>query len=124
MVNSYLLCSFLAQLPTDPVTLKQFADEVSQKDFRWWFAILFGILIASGTCVFKWLIGNLREQRDANTAVTKEFISSMQGDRLKMMVLLERVTTVLEKLEDDRLFEALAGNRRFSQNPPPSIEKL
>lgn len=101
----YLIAATLAQIPTDPATLKQFADEVSQKDFRWWFAIIFAILIASGTAVFKWLIANLREQRQANTEITTSFINNMKDDRLKMMVLLERVTIVLEKLEEDKRLE-------------------
>jgi hypothetical protein len=114
----------------DPVALKAFADEVSQKDFRWWFAIVFGILITGTTFIVKWLIAALHAQRNSNAEVQKEFISYMKDDRLKSAILLERVTMVLEKLEEDRRLEVSLGRRHnvtganimgtLPQNPSPS----
>lgn len=121
-----------AQLPVQLSTeaaLRQFADEASQKDFRWWFAILFGILITSVTFIVKWLITSLKEQRQSNVEITKEFIGNMKDDRLKMMVLLERVTMVLEKLEEDKRIQSMLGNltppklhsgTNLPRNPSPS----
>lgn len=110
-MNLYLVAATLAQMPQDAVVLKQFADEVSQKDFRWWFAIVFGILITGVTFIVKWLIATLNKQRDSNTEIQKEFINYMREDRLKAAVLLERVTMVLEKIEEEKRFEILGGHR-------------
>lgn len=101
----YLIASvLLAQTPQDAATLKQFADEVSQKDFRWWFAIVFGILITATTFIVKWLI-----------AIVKDFIIYMKEDRLKNAVLLERVTMVLERLEEDKRLQIVTGQVQANQ---------
>lgn len=107
----FLITSLLAQTPMDAASLKQFADEVSQKDFRWWFAIVFGILITATTFIVKWLIATLQSQRQSNADVQKEFISYMREDRLKAAVLLERVTMVLEKLEEKERYDLMSGGR-------------
>lgn len=129
---------WIAQTATDVAALRQFADEASQKDFRWWFAIVFAILIASGTIVFRMLIKQraedrdshakqMAEQRESNAAITTQFIANMKEDRLKTMVLLERVTMVLERLEEDKRIEVLSGRQRSNQlpshpHPSPSDE--
>ena len=122
-MNSFLQIYFLAQQALDATALKAFADEVSQKDFRWWFAIVFGLLITAGTWVFKWLINALKEQRISNAEITKEFIGNMKDDRLKMMVLLERVTMVLEKLEEDKRLELMA-RRHSTLSTAPNMPTL
>lgn len=116
-----LIYQLLAQAPVTPEVLKQFADEASQKDFRWWFAIIFGILMMSGTVVFRMLLKQISEQRTTNSELNKDFITNMKEDRLKIMLLLERTTIVLEKLEEDKKLQLLLQQQ--SINPTLQNER-
>lgn len=125
MTNLFLLEYLIAQIQAQSTPgmsadqLKQFADEVSQKDFRWWFAFVFALLIWAGSWIIKWLIVQLGEQRKTNSEERDAMLTYMKEDRLKSAVLLERVTMVLERLEEDSRLQTL---KSFSASPNQSIQ--
>lgn len=95
-----MLTNLLAQVdPGATVAITKMADEMAQKDFKWWFAIVFSILVASGTYVFKLQQKQISEQRQAHSDTLKQLLDYLTQDRVKTLQVLDRVGSVLEKFE-------------------------
>lgn len=122
-MNTYLIATLLAQLPADPSKLKALADELSQRDFRWWFAAVFLILISAGVVVYKLLITQLSQQRQANTDLNNKLLTYMDTDRGKLLEAITKVTAVLERIEEDSRITAITA-RKLSRQLSPSPSEL
>src|SRR4051812_13399078 len=85
----------LAQLPAEVVSV---AGDMAQRDFKWWFGIVFGIMVSSGTYVFKLQIAQLAEQRKANMDTTTQLISYLKEDHTRATATLKKVGLTLEKI--------------------------
>lgn len=99
MIELFFLAAELAQASAISEAAKIASDSV-HKDFSYWFAFAFGLLVLSGTAVFKWLISLNSEQRIAHAAINNKLIEYLAADRKEMLILMSRTTSILERLEN------------------------
>lgn len=83
----------LAQIPT-PADVEALAN----KSVSYWLVALALFSISSWTFIVRWLLNQLMEQRAASTKATSELISYMKEDRTNQMILMTKVSALLEKL--------------------------
>lgn len=93
-----------------------------QHDFKWWFAVLFVILLFCGLMVFRWLIQQLQQQREANSVVTKQLIDYVQTDHSKSLLVMQQIQDQLENFTDAiKVFiEIERASFRHSKVTPPN----
>lgn len=87
--------SHLAQIPT-PEQIESLAG----KSLSYWFVALALFSISSWTVIVKWLLGQLMEQRKANSEANGQLISYMRDDHASTKVLLEKVEASHNRLAD------------------------
>lgn len=75
------------------------ASESASRDFSYWFAFAFALLVISGTAVFKWLIKQNADQRTAHTEINTKLVEYLANDRKEMLIVMSRTTSILERLE-------------------------
>ena len=85
----------LAQIPTPEAV-----EALAGKSLSYWFIALALFSISSWTVIVKWLLGQLLEQRMANTKATTELISYMKEDHTSTKILLEKVENSHTRLAD------------------------
>lgn len=83
----------IAQIPT-PADVEALAN----KSISYWFVALALFSISSWTVIVRWLLSQLMEQRAASARATSEMIGYMKEDRTNAMMLMSKVSQLLEKL--------------------------
>lgn len=114
--------AILAQVTPDQV--KAAADELAQRDFKWWFAALFVVGLIAAIYVVRLLLKQQEQQRTAHEvertahiAAMKELTDYLRQDHARAVSVIEkvedalvRVVTVLERIQ-------VQPTRLLSSNP-------
>ncbi len=91
-----MLFLFLADAVLTP-EVQELVTKAADSSFKTWVTVLFGILVTSGSFVFKWLFSQLTEQRAMNQATINMLLEYMGKDREKMLTILVQVGDNLDK---------------------------
>lgn len=90
--------------PLDPVTAgavhaaSKGAEFMAGKDMTYWFLVTL-ILGAIGALIaLRWLLQQYTEQRNANTALNKEFLNYIAGDHIKSIEAQNKMSDSLNRL--------------------------
>jgi hypothetical protein len=98
---------FMAQAPTPaPIPGMEQVAYLADKNIAYWLVALALFAIGSWTYAVKWLIQQLESQRTANAESTNKLVSFVSTDHANSMVIMTRVTDVLE-----RVVEKLDGKK-------------
>ncbi len=93
-----MLISIIGQLSPDQAKL--LADEISQKDFKWWFAAILVILLSSGMMVMKQLIESAKEAHKYKDDMTQQYLQFMQSSHNESTTTQKQLLTAMTALTE------------------------
>jgi hypothetical protein len=116
-----MLSRIIAQL--DPTQIQKAADEMAQRDFKWWFAVLFVIGLCAGIYVVRLLLRQQELQRAAHEAeriahiaATKELTDYLRTDHARAVTTIEKVDSTLIRMVN-ALERIQSGTTRYLTPP-------
>lgn len=92
----YFISQIPIPLPISPDQMKALVDEASQRDFKWWFAVIFAILLGFFYMVFRLLVQQLKEQRTAHNAANERLITYVQADHSASLLIMQEIKDSLQ----------------------------
>lgn len=96
-----MLAQLLSETEVDQAfidSVAKIADQAAQKDFKWWFAALFTIMLMACMYVFKHLQQQLSDERKEHDLCVKELMRYLQEDHVKAITVIDRLMPILDKI--------------------------
>ena len=72
-------------------------DKIADKGMAYWFVTLAVISITSWTCMGKWFLTQLDQQRTSNQQLTTQLIDYMKVDHTAMVTTITKLGTIQEQ---------------------------
>jgi uncharacterized protein YpmS len=104
----------------DPLTI---AKEAYDKDFRWWFLILLGLMISSGLWAFKYLLKKNEDERAMHDRHIATLMGELTSSRQNHHDRVEKLTAEAFAVTRE-LTAVVSANNKVIEANTRALEKL